>query len=226
MRNAQQLLANLSAGRWDAAFASLYGCAGRSAADCRARYARLVEGFTAAFGDGEREFAFYSAPGRTELGGNHTDHQHGRVLAASVDLDVIALAAPNGTNTVRVLSEGFKMDVVDLARLTPVEEETNHSASLIRGVCAAFAAKGWPVQGFDAYTTSAVLKGSGLSSSAAFEVLIGTILNKMYGGRATPEQIAIDAQFAENVYFGKPSGLMDQMASSVGGIITDRKSVV
>ena len=201
MRNIQQLRADLSAGRWDAAFASLYGCAGRSAADCRARYARLVEGFTAAFGDGEREFAFYSAPGRTELGGNHTDHQHGRVLAASVDLDVIALAAPNGTNTVRVLSEGFKMDVVDLARLTPVEEETNHSASLIRGVCAAFAAKGWPVQGFDAYTTSAVLKGSGLSSSAAFEVLIGNIANHLFaGGAETPVTIA-------------------QMASSVGGVV-------
>ena len=220
MRNAQQLLADLSAGRWDAAFASLYGCAGRSAADCRARYARLVEGFTAAFGGGEREFAFYSAPGRTELGGNHTDHQHGRVLAASVDLDVIALAAPNGTNTVRVLSEGFKMDVVDLARLTPVEEETNHSASLIRGVCAAFAAKGWPVQGFDAYTTSAVLKGSGLSSSAAFEVLIGNIANHLFaGGAETPVTIAQIGQYAENVFFGKPSGLLDQMASSVGGVV-------
>ena len=217
MRNAQQLLADLSAGRWDAAFASLYGCAGRSAADC---YARLVEGFTAAFGDGEREFAFYSAPGRTELGGNHTDHQHGRVLAASVDLDVIALAAPNGTNTVRVLSEGFRMDVVDLARLTPVEEETNHSASLIRGVCAAFAAKGWPVQGFDAYTTSAVLKGSGLSSSAAFEVLIGNIANHLFaGGAETPVTIAQIGQYAENVFFGKPSGLLDQMASSVGGVV-------
>ena len=220
MRNAQQLSADLSAGRWDAAFASLYGCAGRSAADCRARYARLIEGFSAAFGDGEREFAFYSAPGRTELGGNHTDHQHGRVLAASVDLDVIALAAPNGTNTVRVLSEGFKMDVVDLARLTPVEEETNHSASLIRGVCAAFAAKGWPVQGFDAYTTSAVLKGSGLSSSAAFEVLIGNIANHLFaGGAESPVTIAQIGQYAENVFFGKPSGLLDQMASSVGGVV-------
>ena len=151
---------------------------------------------------------------------NHTDHQHGRVLAASVDLDVIALAAPNGTNTVRVLSEGFEMDVVDLDRLTPVEEEANHSASLIRGVCAAFAAKGWPVRGFDAYTTSAVLKGSGLSSSAAFEVLIGNIANHLFaGGAESPVTIAQIGQYAENVFFGKPSGLLDQMASSVGGVV-------
>ena len=220
MRNTQQLLTDLSAGRWDAAFAGLYGCAGRSAADCRARYARLVEGFAAAFGSGEREFAFYSAPGRTELGGNHTDHQHGRVLAASVDLDVIALAAPNGTDTVRVLSEGFAMDVVDLARLEPVAQETGHSASLIRGVCAAFAQRGWPVRGFDAYTTSAVLKGSGLSSSAAFEVLIGNIANALFaGGAESPVSIAQIGQFAENVFFDKPSGLLDQMASSVGGVV-------
>ena len=220
MRNAQQLKADLSAGRWDAAFASLYGCAGRSAADCRARYARLVEGYTAAFGDEKRDYAFYSAPGRTELGGNHTDHQHGRVLAASVDLDVIALAAPNGTDTVRVLSEGFEMDVVDLARLEPVPEETGHSASLIRGVCAAFAKKGWPLRGFDAYTTSAVLKGSGLSSSAAFEVLIGNIANHLFaGGAESPVTIAQIGQYAENVFFDKPSGLLDQMASSVGGVV-------
>ena len=220
MKDLHQLAAGLAAGRWDGAFAALYACAGRPVDQCRARYARLIQGFAAAFGDGARDYAFYSAPGRTELGGNHTDHQHGRVLAASVDLDVIALAAPNGTNTVRVLSEGFKMDVVDLDRLTPVEEEANHSASLIRGVCAAFAAKGWPVQGFDAYTTSAVLKGSGLSSSAAFEVLIGNIANHLFaGGAESPVTIAQIGQYAENVFFGKPSGLLDQMASSVGGVV-------
>ena len=139
MRTIQELKQAVEAGRFDAAFTALYGCAGIPLAACRARYAALGAGFAAAFGEGERAYAFFSAPGRTELGGNHTDHQRGRVLAASVNLDVIALAAPNGTDTVRVLSEGYPMDVVELSCLEPAEGEANHSAALVRGVCARFA---------------------------------------------------------------------------------------
>lgn len=219
MRTIQQLQQAVETGRFDAAFTALYGCAGTPLPACRARYAALASGFAAAFGEGARAFAFFSAPGRTELGGNHTDHQHGRVLAASVDLDVIALAAPNGTNTVRILSEGYPMDVVGLDRVEPVEGEANHSAALIRGVCARFAQLGCGVQGFDAYTMSNVLKGSGLSSSAAFEVLVGNVVNGLFGGGQDAVQIAKIGQYAENVFFQKPSGLLDQMASSVGGVV-------
>ncbi|MEG1850125.1 MAG: galactokinase family protein, partial [Oscillospiraceae bacterium] len=166
--------------------------------------------------------ALFSAPGRTELGGNHTDHQHGRVLAASINLDIIAAVAPNRSGMVRVQSEGYPMDVVDLCELAPRSEESNHSASLVRGVVARFSALGCPLQGggFDAYTLSKVPGGSGLSSSAAFEVLVGTILNELFWqGRATPVEIAQIGQYAENVYFGKPCGLMDQAACSVGGVV-------
>ncbi|WP_418972607.1 galactokinase [Allofournierella sp.] len=219
MRTIQELKQAVEAGRFDAAFTALYGCAGIPLAACRARYAALGAGFAAAFGEGERAYAFFSAPGRTELGGNHTDHQRGRVLAASVNLDVIALAAPNGTDTVRVLSEGYPMDVVELSCLEPVEGEANHSAALVRGVCARFAQLGCKVQGFDAYTVSNVLKGSGLSSSAAFEVLLGNIVNGLFGGGQDAVEIAKIGQYAENVFFKKPSGLLDQMASSVGGVV-------
>ena len=219
MRTIQELKQAVEAGRFDAAFTALYGCAGIPLAACRARYAALGAGFAAAFGEGERAYAFFSAPGRTELGGNHTDHQRGRVLAASVNLDVIALAAPNGTDTVRVLSEGYPMDVVELSCLEPAEGEANHSAALVRGVCARFAQLGCKVQGFDAYTVSNVLKGSGLSSSAAFEVLLGNIVNGLFGGGQDAVEIAKIGQYAENVFFKKPSGLLDQMASSVGGVV-------
>lgn len=165
--------------------------------------------------------AVFSAPGRTEIGGNHTDHQHGKVLAGSVNLDVIAAVAPSGDHTIRIRSEGFPMDMVDLGDLAVREEERNTSAALIRGIAAWFVQHGCPVQGFCAYTTSNVLKGSGLSSSAAFEVLVGNIINNLFNGdKCGPIQLAQIGQYAENVYFGKPSGLLDQMASSVGGMVT------
>ncbi|GAB5082993.1 galactokinase [Hominimerdicola sp. 21CYCFAH17_S] len=164
---------------------------------------------------------FFSAPGRTEVGGNHTDHNHGRVLAAGVSLDVIAAVVPSCDGIIEVKSEGFPADTVDISDLKVHDEEKNSSASLIRGVAAGFARNGHKIGGFKAYTTSNVLKGSGLSSSAAFEVLIGTVLSGLYNEHSVSAvEIAQISQYAENVFFGKPSGLMDQMASSVGGFIT------
>ena len=170
----------------------------------------------------EKPTRFFSAPGRTEVSGNHTDHNHGRVIAAAVDLDIIACVCPIDEPVVYLKSEGFPEDKVDLRELSVIESEKNTSASLIRGVAKGLVDRGYKIGGFKAYTTSNVLKGSGLSSSAAFEVLIGTILNELYNAPhiANPIEIAQIAQYAENVYFGKPSGLMDQMASSWGGFIT------
>ena len=163
--------------------------------------------------------AYFSAPGRTEIGGNHTDHQRGRVLAAAVNLDTRAAVRRNGTGTIRIQSEGYPLCQIDLHDTAPIETERGTTAALIRGVAAWMLERGCPVEGFDAYVTSSVLPGSGLSSSAAFEVLIGAIINGLFGGGFTPAQLAIAGQFAENVYFGKPCGLMDQMASAVGGLV-------
>ncbi len=183
------------------------------------RYAQAAKSFEEIFScKSER---FFSAPGRTEVGGNHTDHNLGKVLAAGVSLDVIAATLKTDDSIIEVKSAGFEKDVVDITSLDPVENEKNSSAALIRGVCRGFVDRGYKIGGFKAYTTSNVLKGSGLSSSAAFEVLIGTILSCLYNdGEVSDVEIAQIAQFSENEFFGKPSGLMDQMASSVGGFIT------
>lgn len=184
------------------------------------RYRQAIEDFEAIFGK-EDSYRFFSAPGRSEVCGNHTDHNNGRVMAAGVSLDVIAVVVPTDDNIILIKSEGFEADNVSLDDLEPSEQEKNTSASLIRGVAAGFKKNGHSIGGFKAYTTSNVLKGSGLSSSAAFEVLVGTILSGLYNeGNVSAVEIAQIAQFAENEYFGKPSGLMDQMASSVGGFIT------
>ena len=162
----------------------------------------------------------FSAPGRTEICGNHTDHQHGCVLAAAVNLESVAEVTLNGTGIIRILSEGYAPVEISADELTLRPEEKNTTASLVRGVAAAFAQRGAKLGGFEAKVTSTVLPGSGLSSSAAFEVLIGTILNELFFGRKlTAVEIAQIAQWAENVYFGKPCGLMDQAASSVGGMV-------
>lgn len=161
----------------------------------------------------------FSAPGRTELGGNHTDHQHGLVLAAAVTLDTKAAAAENNDGCIRVISEGYAPVTVRLNELEMQPEERNTTAALVRGVAAGFLRRGYGVRGFDAYIVSDVLPGSGLSSSAAFEVLIGTVINALSGGALSPAEIARIGQYAENEYFGKPSGLMDQTASAVGGIV-------
>ena len=179
----------------------------------------LDAGFEAAFGGAPERY--FSAPGRTEIGGNHTDHQRGRVLAAAVDLDTRAAVRLNGTDTIRILSEGYPMSVVSLSDLSPDPAEVNTTPALIRGVAARFVQLGCEVKGFDVYCRSTVLPGSGLSSSAAFEVLVGTVLNHLFfGGKVTPPEIAMIGQWAENVYFGKPCGLMDQTASSVGNLVT------
>ncbi|MBQ5311681.1 MAG: galactokinase, partial [Oscillospiraceae bacterium] len=191
---------------------------GDNADAARDRYRYIEKRFAGSFGG---DAMFFSAPGRTEVGGNHTDHNRGRVLAAAVGLDVAAAVRPDDSGLIRIKSEGFSDDTVDISDLTVHEEEKNTSAALIRGVCAGFVRAGHKITGFSAYAVSDVLKGSGLSSSAAFEVLIGTILSHTAnGGSVSAVEIAQIAQYAENVYFGKPSGLMDQMASSVGGFIT------
>ena len=181
--------------------------------------AALDTGFAAAFGGAPERY--FSAPGRTEIGGNHTDHQRGRVLAAAVNLDTVAAVRINGTETIRILSKGYPMCEVNISELTPVEAEINSTPALIRGVAARFAQLGCEVKGFDAYCESTVLPGSGLSSSAAYEVLIGTIINHLFfEGKVSQPEVAMIGQYAENVFFGKPCGLMDQMASAVGNLIT------
>lgn len=184
------------------------------------RYADAVDSFVEIYGDRDN-LRIFSAPGRTEIAGNHTDHNHGRVLAASVNLDVIAIASANDSGVIAIQSKGYKMDRIAVDDLEIKEAEINKAASLIRGMASRFVQKGLKIGGLDAYTTSNVLKGSGLSSSAAFEVLVGNLLSGLYNdGTVSPVEIAKYAQYAENVYFGKPSGLMDQMASSVGNLIT------
>ena len=167
----------------------------------------------------DEEYRF-SAPGRVEIGGNHTDHQHGRVLAAAINLESKAIVRRNCEGKIRVISEGYEPVEIDVWDLGVHEEEKNTTAALIRGVASAFTECGCKLGGLDAKVSSTVLPGSGLSSSAAFEVLIGTILNELFFDRKlTAVEIAQIGQYAENVYFGKPSGLMDQTASSVGGLV-------
>ena len=179
----------------------------------------LDNGFQAAFGCAPERY--FSAPGRTEIGGNHTDHQRGRVLAGAVNLDTVAAVKTNGTNVIRILSQGYPMCQVDLSQLEPVAAEINSTPALVRGVAARFVQMGCKVEGFDAYCQSTVLPGSGLSSSAAFEVLMGTIINHLFfDGRVSRPEVAMIGQYAENVFFGKPCGLMDQTASAVGCMVT------
>ena len=168
----------------------------------------------------EQKIYCFSAPGRTEIGGNHTDHQRGCVLAAAVDLETVAKVTLNGERVIRVRSEGYPDVTIELDALELRESEKNTTAALVRGVAASFTERGAQLQGFDAHVRSDVLPGSGLSSSAAFEVLMGRIINELFcGGAFSAVEIAQIGQYAENVYFGKPCGLMDQMASSVGGMV-------
>ena len=167
-----------------------------------------------------KEVMLFSAPGRTELSGNHTDHQHGRVLAAAINLETEALVSVNSENCIYVRSNGFGETVIDLNDLEKKANEVNTTAALIRGIASAFQQRGEKIGGVSVYCESSVLPGSGLSSSAAFEVLIGTILNVLFcGGKYSQVEIAQIGQYAENVYFGKPCGLMDQTACAVGNII-------
>ena len=184
------------------------------------RFIEVIDGLEENFGKKE-DVRIFSAPGRTEIGGNHTDHQHGCVLAASLNLDVIGAVSLNGTDTIRIKSKGYPLDEVNINELEPDKAEYDKAKALIRGIVKKFTDMGYIVKGFDAYTVSNVLKGSGMSSSAAFEVLVGTIINGLFcNNEVDAVEIAKIGQFAENVYFGKPSGLMDQMASSVGAVVS------
>lgn len=182
------------------------------------RIAQVQKGFADTF---QKEAVhIFSAPGRTEIGGNHTDHQHGCVLAAAVDLDILGAAAKNESRWIRIFSEGYGMEEISLDDLAVKENEKNTTAALIRGVASKISQMGYTIGGFDMYTISNVLKGSGISSSAAYEVLVGTAINHLYCDKQlTAVQVAQIGQYAENVYFGKMSGLMDQTASSVGGVV-------
>ncbi len=211
----RQLAAGLSGGAFDSALRELYG----EAAVSRARALEQAEKLAKTWSPTGRA-GLFSGPGRTEIGGNHTDHQHGRVLCGSVDLDILAAAALNGTDTVRMESRGYGPITVELSDLAPRAEGYGTTAGLVRGVAAGVKRLGYEPRGFDACAVSSVLSGSGLSSSAAFEVLVGNILNALCcGGALDPVEIAKIGQYAENVYFGKPCGLMDQMGSSVGGAV-------
>lgn len=200
--------------------ARLIGLYGKDAVDKqRTRYLAAYDSFEKYF-PGKTDVSLFSAPGRTEICGNHTDHQHGCILAAAVDLDVIGIAAPNAGNIIRVKSEGYGMDEVDITDLMPKDSEKGTSASLIRGVASGLAKLGVNVSGFDLYTTSDVLSGSGLSSSAAFEVLIGTVIDTFFNcGKTDAVGIAKIGQYAENEFFGKKSGLMDQTVCAVGSTV-------
>lgn len=203
----------------NAALKALYGTDPNELSKQANRYNQLAQQFNSAFGNAE--VTFFSSPGRTEIGGNHTDHNFGRVLAGAVNLDNAAIAAKNNTNVIRVQSEGYPRFEVDLNNLQPDKKEQFTSASLVRGVCSRLKELGFAIGGFDACIDGGVPKGSGLSSSASFEVLIGAMVSELFNqGKLDPIQNAIIGQYAENHFFGKPCGLMDQTACSMGGLIT------
>ena len=211
--NSIEIIGKINNGGFDGYFKKLYN----NVNDARRRYISAVEEYVNKYGDADN-LRLFSAPGRTEIGGNHTDHQHGCVLAGSVDLDVIAVVSRNDTGIIKVQSLGFDEDCIVADDLEKNEYEIGHAPALIRGVSAAFIKNGHKSGGFNAYTTSKVMKGSGLSSSAAFEVLIATIINVLYNDeKISPVDIAKYSQFAEREYFGKPCGLLDQMACASGG---------
>lgn len=211
--NITEIKSAILGGKFDKDFSMLYG----NTETAKQRYADACDSFCKYFPESD-EIRLFSAPGRTEVGGNHTDHQHGSVLAGSVNLDVIAIVSPNNDGKIRIKSKGYDMDTVSITEFGKNSAEEGKAISLIRGVCKRFEELGYKIGGFNAYTTSNVLKGSGLSSSAAFEVLVGNIINNLFAnGEILPIDIAKIGQFAEREYFGKPCGLLDQMASSLGG---------
>lgn len=214
-----ELIATIQSGGADIALKKVYVT--DSAVEMqKPRYIKTIKKFIELFGD-DRDVMVLSAPGRTEICGNHTDHNNGKVLAASINLDAIAVAAKNDDNVINEKSEGHSLNTVDISDLTPSEGMYGKSASMIKGVAAGLKNNGYKIGGFDACTTSDVMGGSGLSSSAAFEVLLGTVLSHLYNdGNIDAVTIAKAAQYSENVFFGKPSGLLDQMASSVGTFVT------
>lgn len=223
--NVNELIAAINDGTYDENLKAVY-VTDEAVQSQKPRYVETLNDFGELFGY-DREVNIMSAPGRTEVCGNHTDHNNGKVLAASINLDAIAVVSKNDDNIIRVKSKGHKMNVVDLNDLVPNEANFGSSTTLVQGVAATIKNLGYTVAGFDACTASDVMGGSGLSSSAAFEVLLGSVLSYMFNdGKISPVEIAKVAQYSENVFFGKPCGLLDQMASSVGTFVTiDFKSV-
>ncbi len=226
MPDIQTLRQRLTTGQANALLDNLYGSRAGMRERQIARYLDLLDRFAAQFPEADlaaaqTEVEFFSAPGRTEVGGNHTDHNAGRVLAAAVNLDTLAVVARRASGVIRLYSEGYPPSVVDLSQLEVVESEKYTSTALLRGVCARYQQLGLAIGGFDAYVSSEVLKGSGLSSSASFEVLVASILNHLYNhDQVDAIRSAQIGQYAENQYFGKPCGLMDQTAIAVGGFCT------
>ena len=217
--NSKNMIANISSGALDSRLVSLYGADALEIQ--KTRYVSALKKFESLYGT-ERDVSIFSVSGRSELSGNHTDHNRGCVIAASIDLDIIAVASKRDDSIIRIKSEGFSEDIVNLSEYcAPDTSKFGTSASIIAGMAEGIAKKNYIVGGFDAYTTSNVLKGSGLSSSAAFEDMVGNILNHLYnGGKIDNIEIAKIAQYAENVFFGKPCGLMDQVACAAGGIVS------
>ncbi|MBE6572985.1 MAG: galactokinase [Ruminococcaceae bacterium] len=214
--NTKELIQAINDNKLNDTFALLYGEAKLELN--KARYIEAIKEFETLYG--ECEVSLFSVPGRSEISGNHTDHNHGRVIAASIDLDIIAVASKRDDMTVSVTSKGFDPDNVDIANRVVNASDFGKSSALIMGVADGFAKDGFNIGGYNAYTTSNVFKGSGLSSSAAFEVMIGNIFNHFYNeGKIENSRIAMISQYSENVFFGKPCGLMDQMACAVGGFI-------
>lgn len=214
-----ELIEMIKSGEADALLKKVY-VTDSAVEEQKPRYIRTAEKFIELFGN-DRDVMVLSAPGRTEICGNHTDHNNGKVLAASINLDAIAVAAKSDSNAINEKSEGHPMNTVDLTSLEPDPVDYGKSASMIKGIAAKLKDCGYTVGGFDACTTSDVMGGSGLSSSAAFEVLLGTVISHLYNdGKIDSVTIAKAAQYSENIFFGKPSGLLDQMASSVGSFVT------
>ncbi|MBR2025487.1 MAG: galactokinase [Clostridia bacterium] len=212
-----ELLNYVKNGELNAKLADIYG--EENVESQKARYEEAINDFLSIYG--EKEVSIFSVPGRSEISGNHTDHNHGKVLAGSINLDIIAIASKTDDGVIRIKSKGFDEDKIDTnTYVEPNESDYFKSGALIAGMAKAFVNGGYNKGGYIAYTTSNVFKGSGLSSSAAFEVMVGNILNYFYNdGKVDNVEIAKMAQYSENVFFGKPCGLMDQMACAVGGFV-------
>lgn len=229
MKDLKSIKEMLSSGAFDEKIKSIYIDEKRVKYN-RDRYVRAIDRFSELFPE-HKSGEIYSAPGRSEVCGNHTDHQNGVVLATSINLDAIAIVSPTDNGIIRLVSDDMPLETVDVTELSCIEDEKGTTTALIRGVMAGLADKGFKLGGFDAFITSDVLMGAGMSSSAAFESLIGTIISGLYNDMGVSSvDIAKIGQYAENVYFGKPCGLMDQMACSVGGMIyidfADKENVI
>lgn len=219
LMNINEMKKTISNGSIDYILENLYGNDKTTLSMQKHRYLESLNSYEKLFPE-QKTALFFSAPGRTEICGNHTDHNLGLVIAAAVDLDIIGAAGTSGDDRIIIKSEGHEADIIDVNSLAPKGSEKFKSAALIRGICNGFEKRGYKIGGFRAYTTSNVLKGSGLSSSAAFEVLVASMINHLFcNGEVSDVDIAKIARFSENEYFGKPCGLMDQLSCSVGGFI-------